>query len=75
MADALAQQENVQEPSEELLNMQGMTQEIAYALAGRGIVTIDDLADQATDDITDIDGLNAETAGQLIMKARESWFN
>jgi N utilization substance protein A len=75
LADALAQQENVQEPSEELLNMQGMTQEIAYALAGRGIVTIDDLADQATDDITDIDGLNAETAGQLIMKARESWFN
>jgi N utilization substance protein A len=75
LADALKQQENVQEPSEELLNMQGMTQEIAYALAGRGIVTIDDLADQATDDISDIEGLNAETAGQLIMKARESWFN
>ena len=34
LADALKQQENVQEPSEELLNMQGMTQEIAYALAG-----------------------------------------
>lgn len=75
LADALKQQENVQEPSEELLNMEGMTHEVAYALASRGVVTIDDLADQATDDIADIEGLNVETAGQLIMKARESWFN
>lgn len=52
-----------------------MTQEIAYALAARGVVTVDDLADQATDDISDIEGLGAEQAGQLIMKARESWFN
>ena len=55
--------------------MDGMTQEIAYALAARGVVTVDDLADQATDDIEDIEGLGAEKAGQLIMKARESWFN
>ncbi len=33
------------------------------------------LADQATDDIADIEGLGTEKAGQLIMKARESWFN
>jgi len=39
------------------------------------VVTLDDLADQATDDISDIEGLDAEKAGQLIMKARESWFN
>ena len=48
---------------------------IAYALAARGVVTIDDLADQATDDISDIEGLGHDKAGQLIMKARESWFN
>jgi len=75
LADALQQQENVQEPSQELLDMEGITQELAYALASRGIITVDDLADQATDDITDIDGLTRELAGQLIMKARESWFN
>jgi transcription termination/antitermination protein NusA len=75
LADALQQQENVQAPSEELLAMDGMTLEVAQALAARGVVTIDDLADQATDDISDIDGLGAEKAGQLIMKARESWFN
>ncbi|ESK39307.1 transcription termination factor NusA [Acinetobacter nectaris CIP 110549] len=75
LAEALQQQENIQEPSPELLSMEGMTQEIAYALASRGVITIDDLADQATDDIADIDGLGAQKAGQLIMKARESWFN
>ena len=67
LADALLQQENIQDPSAELVAMEGMTQEIAYALA--------DLADQATDDIADIEGLGTEKAGQLIMKARESWFN
>lgn len=75
LADALKQQENIQDPSDELLAMEGMTQEIAYALAARGVVTVDDLADQATDDIADIEGLGADKAGQLIMKARESWFN
>ncbi|MEG2360194.1 transcription termination factor NusA, partial [Acinetobacter sp.] len=53
LADALQQQENIQEPSPELAVMEGMTQEIAYALAARGVVTVDDLADQATDDIED----------------------
>lgn len=75
LTDALKQQENIQEPSADLLNMEGMTSEIAYSLAARGIITVDDLADQATDDISDIEGLGHEKAGQLIMKARESWFN
>ncbi len=75
LADALKQQENIQDPSDELLNMEGMTREIAYALAARDVLTIDDLADQATDDISDIEGLDEKTAGQLIMKAHESWFN
>lgn len=75
LADALQQQENIQDPSAELVAMEGMTQEIAYALAARGVITIDDLADQATDDIADIESLGTEKAGQLIMKARESWFN
>ena len=75
LTDALKQQENIQEPSADLLTMEGMTSEIAYSLAARGIITVDDLADQATDDISDIEGLGHEKAGQLIMKARESWFN
>ncbi len=75
LADALLQQESIQDPSEELLNMEGMTRELAFALAAHGVITIDDLADQSIDEIADIDDLDADTAGRLIMKARESWFN
>lgn len=75
ISDALLQQESIQDPSEDLLNMEGMTRELAFALAAHGVVTLDDLADQAIDDIADIEGLDPQRAGQLIMKARESWFN
>ncbi|WP_374296613.1 transcription termination factor NusA [Acinetobacter sp.] len=75
LADVLRQQQNMQHATEELLAMEGMTPEVAQALAQKGICTVDDLADQAIDDIIDIDGLDTEQAGQLIMKARESWFN
>lgn len=75
LADALLQQENIQDPSDELLAMEGMSREVAFALAARGVITVDDLADQAIDDIADIDDLDVAQAGRLIMKARESWFN
>ena len=75
LADVLRQQQNMQHATEELLAMEGMTPEVAQALAQKGICTVDDLADQAIDDIIDIEVLDEEKAGQLIMKARESWFN
>ncbi len=62
------------EPAEDLLNMDGMTKKLAFELASRGIVTMEDLAEQAIDDIADIEGLNEEQAAALIMKAREPWF-
>jgi transcription termination/antitermination protein NusA len=40
----------------------------------RGIRTRDDLAEQATDDLEDIEGLDPERAGKLIMAARAHWF-
>ena len=43
-------------------------------LARRGVRTREDLADQAVDDLLDIEGLTSEEAGKLIMKAREIWF-
>lgn len=75
IADELVKQESIKDPSEELLTMEGMTREWAYALSARGVITLDDLAEQAIFDINDIEGLDDETAGKLIMKARESWFN
>lgn len=70
---ALIEDLNQADPA--LLEMQGMTATIVQALVERGIKTLDDLAEQAVDDINDIEGLDDELAGQLIMKARESWFN
>jgi N utilization substance protein A len=37
-------------------------------------VTQEDLADQAVDDLLEIDGLDQERAGALIMAARAPWF-
>jgi transcription termination/antitermination protein NusA len=62
------------EPADDLLELEGMERSVAYALASRGIQTREDLADQATDDLEDIEGLDADSAGKLIMAARAHWF-
>lgn len=72
--DELIKQQNLKEPSAELLALEGMTTAIAYKLAERDIVSVDDLAEQAIFDIEDIEGLDAKSAGELIMNARKSWF-
>lgn len=61
-------------PSAELLNMEGMDKDLAFELACKGISTMEDLAEQAVDDLLDIEGLDAERAGSLIMLARAPWF-
>ncbi|HAK52131.1 MAG TPA: transcription termination/antitermination protein NusA [Gammaproteobacteria bacterium] len=62
------------EPAEDLLNMDGMDTRLAYQLVGMGIVTMEDLAEQAIDDLIDIEDMTEERAGQLIMTARAPWF-
>lgn len=76
LTQALASDEQAggAEPAEDLLTMEGMEADLALELAGRGIITMEDLAEQAVDDISDIGGLGAERAAALIMKAREPWF-
>lgn len=58
----------------DLLNMEGMDDELAMALAGKGILNMEDLAEQSIDDLMDIDGMDEERAGKLIMTARAPWF-
>jgi len=43
-------------------------------LAARGIICMEDLAEQAVDELLDIDGMNETKAGELIMTARAPWF-
>jgi N utilization substance protein A len=63
-----------QKPADDLLNMEGMEKDLAYKLAGNGIVTMDDLAEMAVDELVEMTGIDDERAGALIMKAREPWF-
>ncbi|CAH8205349.1 transcription termination factor NusA [Vibrio aestuarianus] len=74
---ALAQEESFEglEPAEDLLALEGLEREMAFKLAAKGVVTLEDLADQGIDELENIEGLTEERAGELIMAARNiCWF-
>jgi len=73
---ALASEEELEgaEPAADLLAMEGMDNVLALVLTKRGVITMEDLAEQAVDELLDIDGMTEERAAALIMKAREPWF-
>jgi len=64
------------EGSISLLELEGMTREVAEQLAAREMVTVAALADAAVDEIEDIEGLSRDQAEALILAAREAcgWF-
>ena len=62
------------EPQEDLLSMEYMDDELAHRLSRSGICTMEDLAEQSTDELEDAVGIDADLAAKLIMKAREPWF-
>jgi len=62
------------EPAADLLSMEGMDKDLAFELACRGIATMEDLAEQSVDELTEIEGLDSDRAGALIMAARAPWF-
>jgi N utilization substance protein A len=76
LTQAIASEESLDQsmPADDLLLLEGMSPDLALALARRGVRTREELAEQAVDDLADIDGLEAEEAGKLIMKARAHWF-
>jgi N utilization substance protein A len=72
---AIASEESLdQEPAEDLLQMEGMDETLAFNLARYGIVTMEDLAEQSVDELVEMTGVDAERAASLIMTAREPWF-
>ncbi|MBT7330612.1 MAG: transcription termination/antitermination protein NusA, partial [Oceanospirillaceae bacterium] len=73
---ALAAEEQLDnaEPAQDLLEMEGMDKHLAFVFASRGIITMEDLAEQAVDEISDIEDLSDEKAAELIMTARAPWF-
>ena len=76
LTQALASEEQLEggEPQADLLEMEGMDDELAAKLAAQGICTMEDLAEQAVDDLLDVEGMDEERAAALIMTAREPWF-
>ncbi len=62
------------EPARELLDMEGMDEATAWQLAAKEITTLEELAEQAVDDLIEIDGIDEDWAARMIMRAREPWF-
>jgi N utilization substance protein A len=73
-AIALEEKIDMAQPSADLLEVSGMDEHTARLLASHGIKTAEELAEQAVDDLTDIEGLDVERAKDLIMAARAPWF-
>lgn len=75
---ALASEETLEgsEPAADLLALDGLERHLAFTLASRGVCTLEDLAEQGIDEISDIEDLTETKAGELIMAARNiCWFN
>jgi N utilization substance protein A len=76
IVQAIASEETIEtaEPSEDLLEVEGMDEELALELARHGVRTREELAEQAVDDLAEIPNLDPERAGALILAARKHWF-
>jgi N utilization substance protein A len=62
------------DPAEDLLQMEGMEEALAYELAAKGVITMDDLAELSVDELMEVEEMDPEQAGKLIMTARIPWF-
>ena len=71
----IANEENVEQVATELTDLEGLSAEHISKLADNGIHTLDDFADLAVDELTDITGQSEEAATAMIMKARAHWFS
>ena len=60
------------QPAEDLLALEGMDEETAFALASHGVRTSEDLSDLAADEVVEfgIEGLDEARAAALILAAR-----
>ena len=74
LTDAIAKEEKVAEPAEDLQAMDGMDTDTAKLLASKGIITMEDLAELSVDELLEVVKLDEERAKALIMTARAPWF-
>jgi N utilization substance protein A len=61
-------------PAEDLLALEGMDSDLAFTLASRGVLTLEDLAEQSVDELVELGEIDPERAAALILAARAPWF-
>ena len=71
---AIAKEEKIPEPADDLLGMDGMDSDTAKLLASKEIITMEDLAELAVDELIELVKMDEERAKVLIMTARAPWF-
>jgi N utilization substance protein A len=74
LTEELQREETVESAAGSLEGMEGMDGQTARLLASKGITTMDALADLATEELTELTGMESDRASQLIMTARAPWF-
>lgn len=76
LTQAIASEEDLSSANiaDDLLNMEGMDDQLALSLSKIGILSMEDLAEQSIDELMEIENMEEERAGKLIMTARAPWF-
>jgi N utilization substance protein A len=74
LTEAIVTEEQLENVSDDLINIEGMDKTLAAKLAEHGVRTRDDLADLAVDELIEIAGIEQERASALITLARAHWF-
>ncbi len=74
LTQAIVSEEQVEHNIEDLLKLEGMDEETARTLAGKGVGTQEQLADLDAEELVELTGMDDERANKLIMAARAPWF-
>jgi len=74
LTEAIVTEEQLEGIADDLLNLEGMTRELAAKLGAGGIKNREDLAELAVDELVEMTGIDEERAKELILKARAHWF-
>ena len=71
----LEREENLRQAEPELLELDGIDNDLVNVLVSHGVKTRDELAELAVDELVEMCGIDQERASKLILAARAHWFN
>lgn len=74
LTEAIVDEEQLGNVAEDLLDLDGMDKVLAAKLARAHVLTRDDLADLAVDELVELSGIDDDRAKNLITTARAHWF-